>query len=63
MSKVRDIIAPQMTVLWFMWSRDLAEAYFQSVCHAAYGLAEFGERERHHPYSYKKAAAFVRLYF
>ena len=57
--QVREIIVANMTVVRFLYSKNIAEAYFQSVCYAASSLAIFDERERYHPYSFHKMKDFL----
>jgi hypothetical protein len=55
---VREIIKPQMTVLRFMHSKGLAEAFFQHTCFKASSLALYGDEPIHHPYSFMAMMAF-----
>lgn len=57
---VKDIIKANRTVLMFLHSRQLGDAYFQDVCIAASVLAYYHECGRYHPYSFNYAKQFVR---
>ena len=60
--KIIDIIRPKMTVLRYLHSKGMADAYFQNVCQAAFRYAYDGDMELYHPYSFAKMVSVYRAY-